>query len=129
MKRTGPTEAEQSKPARIIASLDRDHLDRASHVLVRDLDNRRGEIDDAHLRLIGQRLERLRRLSNIERHPTTEEVTRVESPEHEIRIGDRRFCATFAVAGRTGRCSRALRTYAQETAGIDPSDAASTCTD
>ncbi len=62
-------------------------------------------------------------------HAAAEEIAGVEPAEKEIGVGDGRFGAALAVAGGTGRGAGALRTDPEETAGVDPGDAAATGAD
>ena len=60
---------------------------------------------------------------------TTAEQLRAQSPEDDVRIGDRRLRAAAVVARRTRHSARALRADAEEATLIDIGDGAATCAD
>ena len=60
----------------------------------------------------------------VEGHTPAKKVIRIEYPENQIGVGHSRLIATAAITGRTGTGAGALRSDAQEPAGIDPGDAA-----
>ena len=73
-----------------MTALERDHLDRAGHVLVGDLDDRRGEIDRRHPGLRGQQLSASFGQRRIEPHPAAKKIAGVEPAQQEIGVGDGR---------------------------------------
>ena len=78
----------------------------------------------AEIELLGERADRpLRRLA-VERDAAGERAARVEAPEQEVRVGDRRLLAAAAVARRAGVGARAARAGAQRAAGVAPGDRA-----
>ena len=77
-----------------------------------DAERRRDPIDGA----LGQ--------PGIEAPLAAEEISRIEIAEHQIGVGDGRFGAALAIAGRPRRRAGALRPDMQDAAGIDPRDRA-----
>ena len=124
-----PPETKEREPAWVVTAFDRNHFDRAGHVLVRNLDDRRSKIDHAHPGVRGERAERRRRLVDIQRHPPAQKIAGIQAAKHQVGIGDGWFDAALAIAGRSGRCAGALGTDAQESSGIDPGDAPAAGTD
>ena len=94
-------EGKQREAARVVTALDRDHLDRRGHVFVGDLNDRGGEVNHAHPRLLSERFERGGGLGGVEGHPATEEIPRVDPTEDKVGIGHGRLHAALAVAGRS----------------------------
>ena len=64
------------------------------------------------------------RCRRVERELAAQEVARVDVAEHESSIRDGRVGAAPGVAGRAGLRARALRADPQQTAAVDPGDAA-----
>ena len=110
VQRPGAAEGEEREVARVVAALERDHLDRARHVLVRDLDDRRRRARAASRprRSACSSIARRRR-AVVEAHPPGEEVLGVEAAEQQVRVGDGRLGAAAAVADRPRAAAPALR--------------------
>ena len=127
MQGTGTAAGEEREVTRVKAAAYGLLLDLLNHIVVHD-------IDDAECRLVEilpQRLtdmlhDRLFRevLANL--HATTEQL-RAQSPEDDVRIGDRRLRAAAVVARRTRHSPRTLRANAEEATLIDIGDGAATC--
>src|SRR2546427_13123477 len=63
-------------------------------------------------------------LSRSDPHLPAEEILRIEPPQHEIRVGDRRLGSPAAIAHRAGIGARALRADLERADLVDPGDAA-----
>ena len=100
VERPRAAEGEEREPARVVAPLERHHLDRARHVLVRDLDDRGGELERVEAHGLAERGRAPRSADRVELHPPGEEVLRVEPAEQEVRVGDRDLRAAAPVTDR-----------------------------
>src|ERR671918_2211894 len=110
--------AEKNKVARVETMLDGKFSDCARHHYCRDRDDPVGHLNHAvAARVIEGRRDALcngvLRRSNIEFHLTTKKISGIETPEHQLRVGDCGLGATAAVTHRTGHGARALRTDAK----------------
>src|SRR5207248_1661727 len=109
---------------RIDAAPDRDEAHPLGHIGVDDAVDaaRRGEPVDAERAgdLVYGALGRAR----IETPLAAEKIFRVEIAEHQVRVGDGRFGAALAVAGRARHRPGAFRPDMQDAAGIDARDRA-----
>ena len=90
VERPGPAEREQREAARVVAVLERDHLDRAGHVLVRDLDDRGGELQRRQPDRSPSASSALATPLEVEPHPPAEEVVGIEPAEQQVGVGDGR---------------------------------------
>ena len=120
----GTAEGEQREAAGVVAALEGDHLDRAGHVLVGDLDDRRGQLHRLHAETRRKPIDRLDREARVESHAPAEEVLGVEATEQEVRVRHRHLAAAAAVADRAGLRPGAARADAKEAACVHPGDRA-----
>src|SRR5438132_5798747 len=91
-----------------------DAPDRSGHDHGSDGDHAIGHPDHAVAPSVAQRLrdpllDSALSCTHIELHFAAEKVISVEPPENQVRVGDRRFVATAAVAYRARRRARTLR--------------------
>ncbi len=123
-----PSEREQGEHARIEAALDADDSDGFFHVGVGDIDDTLGRGEDGFADPGGQPADGFAAALRIDSHPSAEEEIRIDAPENEIGVGDRRFSAP-AVAGRSGVGPGALRTDPQGAAFVQVGDRPPACAD
>ena len=125
VQRSRSARGDQSEVARIVALGDRDLAHGERHLGDRDIDDRLRRAGRAHRERIGDLLQDPQgRGLGVERHLTAEEIIRIEPPQHEIRVGDRRLGSPAAVAYRPGIGTRALRADLERSDLVDPGDAA-----
>ena len=117
MERPGASERDERELARIVPALDGDDPEGMEHLGVHDLD-RICRVDAAE-RPLGR--------GTVEIEATGERSR--QSPEQEIRIGDRRLRAAIAVARRPGHGPGALGTDAQRSTCVPPDDRAASRAD
>src|SRR5215213_4238446 len=129
MQRTGAAEPEKGETTGIVAPLQGDHLDGASHILGCDLDDRGGKLDRAHFGPASEIPQRHFSQARIETHPTAEETVGIETTQVQICVGDGWLRATQSIAGRSWHGAGSLRTDPQEPSRVDPGDAAATSAD
>src|SRR5260370_23397911 len=102
MQRPAAAVAEQHELARIEAVLDRDLLDGTGHDHGRERDDAVGHLYEALGPRIAERAgdvaHGLARRLGVELQFATEEAVRIETPEHQIGVGDCRLCTAAAVA-------------------------------
>ena len=120
----------QHRVTRVDPLVDRDVPHGRDHVLVGDGEDRpRGPLQRQPERLGHGALDRACGGGRVEVQPAAEEVRGIDVPERHCRVGDRRLGPAEAVARRAGLGAGALRTDAQQPAGVDPGDAAAAGTD
>ena len=129
MQRAGAAERHQRIVARIAAALGRDELDGAHDIGVGKLQGRGRRLLDAESEAGGDGLEGAARGLAVERHATPQEGAGADGTDHDVGIGRGGLDAAFAVAGRAGIGTGALRADAQHAAVVDPGDRAAARTD
>ena len=115
--------------ARIEPLAHRDLVNRLDHQLVRDRDDRERGILYPASQLAGELRNDALRGRAIERHPPAVEIGRIDVPEHDAGVGDRRLIAAPSIARGPGHGARTLRSDAKQAARINPCDRASTGAD
>ena len=123
MQGTRAAEREQHEVARIVAARERNHADRARHLVVGDAQYRRcgcGRIQPERLADFFQD----DRAHFGERHRPVhgEQLFRIEPPQDQVGIGDGRIDAAAAVADRAGRGAGRFRADLQHAGLIDEGD-------
>ncbi len=125
VQRPRAARGDQSEVARIVALGDRDLAHGERHLGDCDIDDRLRRRGQAHLQRIGDLLQDPPgRGLGVEHHLTAQEIVRIEPPQREVRVGDRRLGSPAAVAYRPGIGARALRADLERADLVDPGDAA-----
>ncbi len=112
MQGAGAAEAHQGEVARVVALLNRDHAERAEHVLVDDVDDAAGGFEQGHTHLVGDRLHGSARGGSVQFEGAAEQVLG-QVAEDDVGVGHRRLCAAAAVGDRPGHRAGRLRPDAQ----------------
>src|SRR5262245_21326461 len=128
MQRTGPTESNEDKGARIIPTLHGNETHGANHVRISNL-------HDAMRSLEGVESKRLGTLPHdglaagiwVQGDFPTQEKRWVEPTQQQIGIGDGRCRAALAITYRTRHSSGAAWSHAQGPTGIDPGFTPAAC--
>src|SRR3984893_9484775 len=108
----------------IDALIDGDVLDRADHVIARDFHYCARGVLHTQAEPGGDFPDGGRGRIGVRAHSSRQKIFGIEIPEHQRRVGDRRFSATDAVARRTRFSTRALGANAPQSARVDPGDRA-----
>ena len=116
--------SDQREIARVVAALDRDNANRALHVCVGDAqDSRRGG-RAIELELACDAVHGRSGADDVDGHRAAEQLPRVDAPQHYVRVGDRGLHAD-SIAGAPWIGAGALRTHAQQSAGVHARNGAS----
>ena len=130
VQRAGAAERHEREFPRIDAARHRVGADGQRHVRVDDLDDaERGVLDRQAERLRHLRFDGLVREVGIERQVAAEHLVGVEAAENDLRVGDGRLLAAFAVARRARLGARRARPDVKAARGIDVGDRAATGAD
>ena len=123
--RSRTARCDQGETPRRVAALDGDVLHRPEEVLFEERDDARGGVLHRHAQGFGNpAADGLPGGGEIEVDRSPGVGPGSESPEHQLRIGDRRLRATQAVAGRAGIGAGPVRTHEQQARGVDSGDRA-----
>lgn len=122
----GAAAADDIALARIDALIDGDVLDGADHIVIGGRIDRIGRLDAANAKPFGRLVDRGFRLAAVELDAAAKEIVRIDDAKHHIGVGDGRLGAAAAVAGGTRHGADAVRPDPQQSARIDPGDAAAT---
>jgi hypothetical protein len=102
LRRAGASERDECELARVVPLLHRARPDRARHVGVRDRDDPLRGFEEAEPEHVGHLLHRGDGELTVELHLTAEEPVGVDSPEDDVRVGERGLDAALAVGGGAG---------------------------
>ena len=116
-------------PARIAALLDDVHAGGAGHVLAHEVVDAPGRLGDRESEVRGEPGHRGFRGGGVEGHPATQEITRIEKAEEQVRVGHRGLDPALSVAGGAGLGTRALGTDLEQAQFVDPCDRSAPCPD
>ena len=123
MHRTRPAERQHDQLPRVDTPELARPAQQPGHLRVDDPADARGGLLDVKSHLRTESRERPFGSFNIEPHLTMQERVRVDEPEDDVRVGDRRFLAAPAVASRAGFGARAARTHVETVGLVGPRDA------
>ena len=122
MHRAGAAEREQHEVAQIMAAHGGNRLDRLFHFHFDDADDAFGGFGHAERQRLCDARDGCVGFGAIKLHAAAEEIAGAEIPEHEIAVGDGRFCAAAAVAGRPRHRAGALRPDFQRAEAVGSRD-------
>lgn len=129
VERARPAEGNQREVARIEPLLHGARPDRVRHIRVQDGQHTLGGRDRLKVELAGELRDDAFCGSQVECHLPGEEVLRIESPEHEVRIGHGWLAPALGVRRRAGRQACTAPTDVEGAALVDRGDRAASASD
>ena len=124
MQRARAAKGHQHETARIDASLDREHAQRAQHLALGHAHDPFGALLHLHAQRRCQARHRGDGERAIQRQVSRQRSVLEQAPQHQVRVGDRRLLAAASVAGRPRHRPRRRRPHTQRTARVAPGDRA-----
>src|ERR1700733_3883228 len=129
MKWTCSSKCHHYQVTRIVTSLKCGDSQSICHLGICDLYDPICTIDDIHFEGFGAPLANPSRCGfDVKRHLPTQEKSGAQSSQDNVGIGDRRLLSAISVTNRTRISTRTMRTHSQNSAGINPCNAAASGT-
>ena len=130
VQRPRPAEREQHELPRVVPLLDRDHPRRVGHLVVGDREDRRRRVLGVQSQRLADGLDdAVAYPFEVRRRQIAGKRSGIDAAEHCVGVGHRRCLAAAPVADRSGARPGALRSDPEQSAGIDPRDAAAARSD